>query len=212
MSVWRGHCRKAEVKRSRKADREAGLLCAVWTGHLFGWVTVVKRARGKQGAKLMWQANECEPVPAISMGFMQSESREGKLAIQCGSQCGSRVEEGDCDQPTGIQSSGQNNIILLWKLNSVSETNQIISQLCHWWLTPGCFVKDGWLAFMFCYSQNKNILNTRAVQEYMNNYEYLHLSTSDVIFFPPRLPRSRVVYSELQVSIRSEICLDWKVC
>lgn len=31
----------------------------------------------------MWQANECEPVPGISMGFMQSKRRKGKLSIQC---------------------------------------------------------------------------------------------------------------------------------
>lgn len=42
----------------------------------------------------MWQANECEPVPGISMGSMQSERRKGKLAIQRGS----RAEDGDANQ------------------------------------------------------------------------------------------------------------------
>lgn len=44
-------------------------------------------------------------------------------------------------QPTGFQSSGQNirlNIILLWKLDSVSKANN--SQPCHWWLTLCIFV------------------------------------------------------------------------
>ena len=143
MKVRGGHCGEGEVKWSRKADREAGGFVLYEQVICLGgsqWLKGQRKVRCQVNVTGKW-------VWACSWDFYglyakrEAKGETGHSVWQSVWQqsWGGRL------QPTGIQSSGQNsrlNIMLLWKLDLVCETNQIISQLCHWWWTRLCFVKD----------------------------------------------------------------------
>ncbi len=148
MRVRRGHCGEREVTWSRKADREAaGFVLYEQVICLSGsqWLKGQRKVRCQVNVTGKW-------VRACSWdfyGLYAKREAKGETAHSVWQQSG-----GGRLQPTGIQSSGQNtrlNITLLWILDLVCDTNQIMSQLRHWWLTLLCFVEPGWIGMHIYY-------------------------------------------------------------
>lgn len=140
--------------KARGWQRRRGL-CAVWTGHLFGWVRWLKGQR-----KVKCQVNVTGKwVWACSWdfyGLYAKREAKGETAHSVWQQSG-----GWRLHPTEIQSNGYNirlNIILLWKLGWVNEINQIFKPTLSLMINVGlrlCFLIKGWMdwcVYIFIFS------------------------------------------------------------